>query len=172
MKFEVVRMYSGALDGADPEVTAAFWKDVDKLNKSVSAASKVLNDAITKLKLMEAALERTPGNTGNLVQQLYDLKQELFAIDEQMNGNRSKNEVGEKNNPTVLSRLNNTIYGSFSSTYGPTETLKRNLEIAGAQFTKLKGALDNMINVKIPSVEKALIDAGAPWISGQPIPGY
>ena len=172
MKFEVVRMYKGSIEGADPKVTAAFWQEVDRLNKSVSAASKVLNEAITKLRLMEEALERTPGNTGSLLQQLYDLKQELFTIDEQMNGNRSKNGVGEKNNPTVTSRLNNTIYGSFSSTYGPTETFKRDLEIAGAQFTKLKSALDNMINVKIPVVEKALIDAGAPWVIGQPIPRY
>ena len=172
MKFEVVRMYKGSIEGADPKVTAAFWQEVDRLNKSVSAASKVLRGAITKLRLMEEALERTPGNTGSLLQQLYDLKQELFTIDEQMNGNRSKNGVGEKNNPTVTSRLNNTIYGSFSSTYGPTETFKRDLEIAGAQFTKLKSALDNMINVKIPVVEKALIDAGAPWVIWQPIPRY
>ena len=89
-----------------------------------------------------------------------------------MNGNRSKNGVGEKSNPTVTSRLNNTIYGSFSSTYGPTETFKRDLEIAGSQFIELKNDLDNILNVKLPALEKALIDAGAPWVIGQPIPEY
>jgi hypothetical protein len=172
MKFEVVRMYKGALDGADPQVTAAFWKETERLNKSVSAATKILNETIKKIELMESALKRTPAAPGNLDKQLYDLKQDLFTIDEQMNGNRSKNGVGEKSNPTVTSRLNNTIYGSFSSTYGPTETFKRDLEIAGSQFTELKKDLDNILNVKLPAVEKALIDAGAPWIVGQPIPEY
>jgi len=28
------------------------------------------------------------------------------------------------------------------------------------------------MNEKLPGIEKALIDAGAPWIDGQPIPEY
>ena len=89
-----------------------------------------------------------------------------------MNGNRSKNEVGEKNNPTISSRLRMASSGTFGSTYGPTETLKRSLEIAGSQFVELKKELDNILNVIMPAFEKALIDAGAPWIVGQPIPEY
>jgi photosystem II stability/assembly factor-like uncharacterized protein len=172
MTFKVERMYKGALDGASPEVTAAFWKETERLNKSVTAAAKVLNETIKKIELMESALKRTPAAPGNLDKQLYDLKQDIYVIDEKMYGNRSKNEVGEKNNPTVTSRLNKTIYGSISSTYGPTETLKRSLEIAGSQFAELKKELDNILNVKLPALEKALIDAGAPWVAGQPIPGY
>lgn len=172
LKFEVVRMYKGALDGAAPEVTAAFWKETDRLNKSLSAAGKVLNSAIIKMELMEKALERTPANNLSLGKKIYDLKQELFTIDEKLNGNYSKNEVGEKNNPTISSRLSMARYGTSGSTYGPTETLKRNLEIAGYEFGELKKELDNILNVKMPVLEKALIDADAPWVAGQPIPEY
>jgi len=28
------------------------------------------------------------------------------------------------------------------------------------------------MNEKLPGIEKALIDAGAPWMEGQPIPEY
>ncbi len=172
MKFKVKRMYKGALDGSTPEITAAFWRETDELKRSVSAASKFLNSTLTKVSLMEEALKRTPAAPGNLDKQLYDLKQELFEIDEKMNGSRSKIEVGEKNNPTVLSRLDISTWGTSGSTYGPTENLKRNLEIAGSEFVQLKKELDEIINVKIPVVEKALMDAGAPWVVGQPIPEY
>jgi photosystem II stability/assembly factor-like uncharacterized protein len=172
MKFEVVRMYKGALSGATPEVTSAFWKETERLNKSVTAATKLLNTTKTKIELMDKALERTPAAPGNLDKQLYDLKQELYVIDEKMNGSRSKNEVGEKNNPTISSRLSMVMNGTSGSTYGPTETLKRSLEIAGSQFAELKRDLDDILNVKFPAFEKALIDAGAPWVAGQPIPGY
>ena len=62
--------------------------------------------------------------------------------------------------------------GTFSSTYGPTETLKRNLEIAGKKFRELKSEFDIILNEKLPTIEKAMIDAGAPWMEGQPIPEY
>ena len=170
LKFEVVRMYRGALDGSTPEVTAAFWKEIEKLNRSVSAASKVINSTILKIELMDEASKRTSGNTSELRKQIYDLKQVLFTIDEKMNGNRSKNEVGEKNNPTIISRLSRSKYGTSGSTYGPTETLRRNLDIAESQFIELKKDIDNVLNIKLPAIEKALIDAGAPWIMGQQIP--
>ena len=170
--FKVERVFNGAIKGASPEITAAFWRETEELNRSVSAASKLLSSTLTKISLMEDALKRTPVAPGNLDTQLYDLKQELLVIDEKMNGNRSKNEVVEKNNPTVLSRLSITAWGSSESTYGPTENLKRNLDIAGSEFVELKKELDNIINVQLPVVEKALMDAGAPWVVGQPIPEY
>jgi hypothetical protein len=43
--------------------------------------------------------------------------------------------------------------GTMSSTYGPTPTHKRSLEIARSQFSDFKRALDNILN-----------DAGAPLI--------
>ena len=105
-------------------------------------------------------------------QKVSDLKQELFVLDEQLNGNRSKREIGEKYKPTIAYRLNQVSYGTSNSTYGPTEMQKRNLEIAGTQFLDLKNSLDIIMNEKLPGIEKALIDAGAPWIDGQPIPEY
>jgi photosystem II stability/assembly factor-like uncharacterized protein len=170
MKFKVERMYKGAINGANPDVTAAFWRETEKLNRSVSAATKILNSTLTKISLMEKALDRTPAAPGNLDKQLYDLKQALYVIDEKMNGNRSKDEVGEKNNPTVLSRLEIATWGSFGSTYGPTRDQKQSLEIAESEFLELKKELDVILNVKLPAFEKALMEAGAPWVAGQPIP--
>ena len=121
---------------------------------------------------MQNALIRTPSAPGNLDSELHDLKQELFVLDEQLNGNRSKREIGEKYKPTIAYRLNQVFYGTSNSTYGPTETQKRNLEIAGTQFQDLKNSLDIILNEKLPGIEQVLIDAGAPWIDGQPIPEY
>jgi photosystem II stability/assembly factor-like uncharacterized protein len=172
MPFEVVKMLQGALTGADPKVVAEFWKETERLNRSVSAASKFIDESLKRIVVMQEALNRTPAPTGNLNRELHDLKQELFDLDEQLTGNRSKMEIGEKYKPTIAFRLNQVSYGTSNSTYGPTETQKRNLEIAGTQFRDLKKSLDRIINDKLPGIEKALIDAGAPWIDGQPIPEY
>jgi len=165
-------MLQGALTGADPQIVAAFWKETERLNGSVSAASKTIDELLKRADLMQYALSRTPTAPGNLDNDLHNLKQELFILDEQLNGNRSKMEIGEKYKPTIAYRLNMVSYGNSNSTYGPTETQKRNLEIAGTQFLDLKKALDIIMNEKLPGIEKAMIDAGAPWINGQPVPEY
>jgi hypothetical protein len=63
-------------------------------------------------------------------------------------------------------------FGTFSSTYGPTETLKNSLKIAGNEFRTVKAELDIIVNDRLPKIERAMIDAGAPWMEGQPIPDY
>jgi photosystem II stability/assembly factor-like uncharacterized protein len=172
MPFIVERMYKGALDGADPQVTAAFWRETEILNKSVTAASKVMEKTIYKVELMQKALLRTPAAPGYLDTELFQLRQDLLELDENLSGNRTKQEVGEKRNPTIISRLRMASSGTFSSTYGPTETLKRNLEIAGNDFRVLKTELEFILNDRLPQLEKDIIDAGAPWMEGQPIPDY
>ena len=168
--FIVERMYEGALAGADPKETAAWWKETKRLNKSTTAASRVLDKALKRVTLLQKALIRTTSAPGNLDSELHRIKQSLLALDEQLNGNRSKREIGEKNNPTIARRLN--MASSFNSTYGPTPMHKRSLEIAATEFKELRKNLENIINMELPKVEDALKAAGAPWIEGQPIPEY
>jgi hypothetical protein len=49
---------------------------------------------------------------------------------------------------------------------------KRSLEIAGIQLANIKTEIEKIISEDIPKMEKALMEAGAPWIEGQPIPEY
>jgi len=170
--FEVERMYEGALAGKDPQETAVFWKETERLNKTTTAASRVLRKALERVSLLQKVLIRTPATPGDLDSELYRLKQSLMALDEQLNGNRSKREIGEKDRPTIVSRLNVASRGTFGSTYGPAPLHEHSLEIAAAEFEELKKDLEEIVNIELPRVEEALRNAGAPWIEGQPIPEY
>ena len=88
----------------------------------------------------------------------------LLDLDVQLNGNRSKQQVGEKTKPTINYRLNVAMSGTMSSTYGPTPTHKRSLDIARIQFKEFKSALDNILNEQLLKLEKDLQDAGAPVV--------
>ena len=52
----------------------------------------------------------------------------------------------------------------MTSTYGPTPTHKRSLEIARIQFTEFKSALDKILTDRLPKIEKDIVDAGAPFV--------
>ncbi len=69
-----------------------------------------------------------------------------------------------------MSRLSAASMGVQNSTYGPTPTHVKSLEIAKTEFASIKTELENVVNIQIPNVEKQLINAGAPWIEGQEIP--
>ena len=60
--------------------------------------------------------------------------------------------------------------GTMSSTYGPTPTHIRSLEIAKKQFLPIKNKIENIVTNKIPEIEKELVAAGAPWFEGQQLP--
>ncbi len=170
MSIDVARMRRGALEGSEPKETVEFWQQMAKLQRSTTAASMAIDKALKKVDGLKTALKRTQSIPGNMDKLLHDIKISLLEMDEQLHGNRSKRQVGEKNNPTITRRLNVAISGTENSTYGPTPTHKRSLEIAEKQFKELRLNLDKILDQDLPALEKALIDAGAPWFDGQSIP--
>jgi len=172
MPFIVERAFDGALPITDPKETAAFWRETERLNRSITAATKVLEKTLQRVKLLKNLLMRTPSAPGNMDKELHNLEQSLLALDERLNGNRSKREVGEKTMPTIAQRKNVASSGTFNSSYGPTPTQRRSLEIAATEFSELKNELELLVNQELPRIEKTISDTGAPWIEGQKIPDY
>ena len=119
---------------------------------------------------MRTALARSTAAPGTLDNDLHMLNQNLLAMQEKLGGNQSKNQVGEKQSPTVSGRLNAVMTGTFYATYGPTPSHERTIEIARKQFQEIRSEFENILTVQIPNLEKALQDAGAPWFEGQAIP--
>jgi hypothetical protein len=166
---EVVRMTEGTLEGSDPEVTAAFWRELESLQGMASAARLALSSTLDKVKTMKSSLAVAPVSPGELDRRLHELHQDLLDMEEQLSGHPSKNEVGEKYPPTISSRLG--VAGRASqSTYGPTPLAKENMAIAKNQLDEMMENMENILNDRLPELEKALRDAGAPWIEGMPLP--
>lgn len=162
--FEVVQLRKGALDGSTPAEAITFWKEADELNKEVSALSVSLKKTHLKVNAMKKALDNSDSQPGELDMKIYDLKHRLYMLDEKLNGNQSKNTIGEKVSPTVQSRLSVVRMGTNTSTYGPTPNLTRTLEIAKSDFQIIKNELENISTNLIPEVENELKAAGAPLI--------
>jgi photosystem II stability/assembly factor-like uncharacterized protein len=168
--FEVRRMSEGALRGAGAKDAAAFWQEIAAAQRSVTAATRALADALKRVDAMRVALARAPAAPGDLDGRLHGLRETLLDLDERLNGNRSKREVGEKGKPTIRGRLRFAAGGARFSTYGPTPTLSESLDIARAEFADFKAALDDVLDRQMPEMERALAGAGAPWTEGQAIP--
>ncbi len=169
-EFEVVPLREGALPSASPQEVASFWQEIADFQKNTSALTLELNNAVARLKAMSIALDRTTSSPGNLDKQMHDAMIEVLTLNEELNGDPLKIQVGEKNNPTIADRINHASTGTRLSTYGPTPSHKRSMEIAKEEYRKLSQKAKGLLNGKIPSLEKLLREAGAPWIEGQSIP--
>lgn len=167
--FEVERLREGALAGNSYDQIAAYRHEVEQMQAATSAASLVLTQSMNRVKALQTAYARMETASKDLYHQIYNLKQELYDLDEKMNGNRSKGEIGERDNPTVGSRMRVASRG-LSTTYGPTDLHKQSLAIAKSEFEGLRSQVEKISEHKLPQVEKAMMEAGAPWIEGQVLP--
>jgi hypothetical protein len=168
-QFEVVHLREGALPGSPPDVTAAFWRDYENATRTASALRLTLRNALTKVEAMKLALATSTAEAGVLDERLHDLRTELLDLDERLSGNRSKQQPGEKTRPTIGYRLFAVARGVGQSTYGPTETNKRSLEIAVDQLTDAQTKLE-LAKAKMSALAQDLLNAGAPWIEGEALP--
>ncbi len=170
--FKIKRMNKRTLGGSSPKETVAFWNEVDDMRMATSALSISINNAMLKVAGMKKALAVSNLAPGNLDKEIYSLNQQLLDIDQKLYGNKSKHQIGEKTRPTIMSRLNAASMGVQNSTYGPTPTHIKSLNIAKSEFKKIKAELANITDNQIPELEKQLIEAGTPWMEGQEIPEY
>ena len=168
-QFEVVRLRKGALPGSRHADVADFWRKYEDAARSASALNLAFSNAKAKVKGMKLALANSTANAGDIDERLHDLRMEILSLESKVSGNQSKNEPGEKTKPTISDRLFSVSRGVGQSTYGPTETNRKSLEIAMDQLAETKRDLESA-QEKISELVQDLLEAGAPWIEGEPLP--
>ena len=169
-QFTVERMGTPALQGMGPEEVAAFWQDLSRFQRSVTAATRATRDMKDRLELMATAIARTPATTDALIDQHKALTEEIQAIDTALNGNGSMNELGLDQPATVRSRLGQVMTATSQSTYGPTAHHLKTLGYARDEFEGLYNRINTVMTTTIPALETAMVEAGSPYVPGGPLP--
>ncbi len=167
--FVVEQMRKGALPGASPQEVATFWRRYEQAVKNTSAVQVAMGNAMKKMEAMQKALTQATANPGTLDAQLHKLRQELFELDQQLNGHHAKNQIGEKTKTTIGSRLFAVNRGVSLSTYGPTDTHKQSLAIVESELKEIQTKLKAK-QTELSALGKSLLAAGAPWVEGEPLP--
>ena len=104
-----------------------------------------------------------------LEQKLHATRAALLEIDGQLNGDRSRQQPGEKFPPIIQDRLFTVSLGVERSTYGPTPMHRESLDIATREIRKLHERLKGARN-DVTTLGEALVESGAPWLEGGALP--
>jgi hypothetical protein len=97
------------------------------------------------------------------------LRRVALDLDDRLNGSRARQEPGEKFRPIINDRLFAVARGVDRSTYGPTPSHRRNLQIAQGELQEIHQLLSKA-EADLTKLVQDLIAAGAPWIEGEPLP--
>ena len=132
----------------------------------MTATNTVLSKSISMIEAMDRALQKAINPSGGLVERVYQTRERLLDIDREMNGNKTKGEIGERSKPTPG---NGNFIGrvALGNTYGPTANHKAAFERAKNQLDDIKGKIRELSDNVLPQLEIDLKSAGAPWIEGQ-----
>ena len=166
--FEVVPLRKGALEGSDPAAVAAFWREYEDAVRVHTAMQLSLGHLLATIERMNVVLMQSRADAA-LEQKLHATRAALLEIDGQLNGDRSRQQPGEKFPPIIQDRLFTVSLGVERSTYGPTPMHRESLDIASREIRKLherlKGARDD-----VSALGEALVESGAPWLEGGALP--
>ncbi|WP_417451429.1 VPS10 domain-containing protein [Kordiimonas sp.] len=163
VSFNVTEYIEPTLDGATPADAQAFQQRVIKAETAVKAASITIADLQKKLEGYRTALDRTADRAA-LETQYAALRAEIFSLEEALDGKRSRDQMGAAP-ATISSRVGFAKFSS-STSYGPTPQSREQLGYALEAFTGVKARLETLLDTTVPAFEKALMDAGAPWVRG------
>ena len=161
--FEVERIRENVLKNPLINEIDSYIEELKTFRLEFESSLKDFSNASKKLKALDKATAYINGNPGDLEKEISDLKKEMLALDQTLNGNSSKKEIGEKDYPSISSRVSVALSG-FNTTYGPTKMHMESLDMAKALFIRVKPKLDKFINTDIPEIEKKLLKAGVPPI--------
>lgn len=161
--FEVVRLRQNVLDNPTAashenykEKLNALYVSADKLRKKFSTTSKKIN-------ALSMGLSFAQQQQQVLHQTVYALQQDEREIDKQLNGSPAKKEVGEKDTPTLGSRISIASRGFYNNTYGPTKMHMESYDMAVTLLNQLTTKIDALVE-KTDTTIAAATAAGAPII--------
>ena len=168
--FNVVPLRESSLKGASLDETASFWREIENIQQRASATSRTLDNTFKKLEAMRTALYQSSSEIGDADKQLTEIRVKLLTLKNQLSGNSAKSKVGEKNDPAIQQRIRFAFTGTSRSSYGPTPSHRKSIDIAKEELNSLTNSLIDLLNVDIKAAEEMLNKAGAPWIEGQDLP--
>lgn len=168
VEFELVPIREGALEGSSHADTASYAEGVAAVLRRSSAASGALDELEEQLKLLRVALDRTPGDVAALESTYAQIRREMQAVDDALNGLSSRRGMGATP-ATISSRLRFAAFGSNSS-YGPTAQHREQLGFAVEALDDVVERMAMLVEETVPAFQDALVEAGAPWTPGAALP--
>ncbi len=161
LDFDVVELRKSSIEGAGFEERLAFWEAHGKAMSDMTLERRRYDDMKKKVATLKEVIIRS--GQGAILPQMKEIEALESAMEElsvRVSGIPSRDIPGEKNDPTVYTRLWSASGGS-SASYGPTGTARESLSIAQKEIDSIRQFLDTQ-QTRIEKVEREISDWNRP----------
>lgn len=162
-EFKVIPLGEGALKGKSYQEINDFRNDYHVLMQDLKATSLILSKNTKLLATMENALKKADNPTDDLYLKIYNAKKELYKIEKELSGDKTKGLIGERSNPTPYSFSYQMASILKNSTYGPTANHLSAFNLSKKRLEKIKEKLNDFKDNSLKPIVSELKKAGAPW---------
>ena len=166
IEFEVKAIRDGVLKGVDYATYDQYRKELTAVQREMQRLTDMFEQAEKQLKGLKKAAAKTPLQPKEIAGQLYTIQKELTALARKAEGSPAREEVGERNPPSIQTHMR-AAYRGMTTTYGPTPLHRKSLALAKAMMAELQPEIERIGKQELPAVAKQLKAAGAPYIIGQ-----
>jgi hypothetical protein len=165
--FAAVPLGMAALSAQDQAAQLTFQRKTARLQRAVLGAVQSVDEAQTRLKLIQKAILETPRADLKLIQQARALDLRLQDIAVKLTGDPVVAAHSEPTPPAIADRVQNVVGAHWSTTALATKTFEEDYNIAAAEFAPVLADLRQAIGVDLKNLEDQLETLGAPWTPGR-----
>ncbi|HEX9886601.1 MAG TPA: hypothetical protein VGA70_08940 [Longimicrobiales bacterium] len=155
--------------GTDIAAVVAFQNETAELARRSGAVSGRMGEARNRVRHMRAALALTPAaDTAwmrTLSGALDDVDARLQALQARLSGDPVERRLRVSSSPGIAGRIGR-VMDHWDTRQEPTATMRRNIEIAREGLGGLEADVRGVLEGELLRLERALVEAGAPWVPG------
>ena len=166
----VKMMRQNSLATASADEVVAFGKRLDKLMREGKGAGSAMETLLAELKAIKQTLPRS-GADSSLRDRVRAMELEVLDLQLKLTGDERRALAGDSGPVSIIRRIGVARLGTSFSSYGPTPSHERSLEIGEQEFADIRAALERIFNTELPALRNDMDEAGVPWTPGRGVPG-
>ena len=120
-------------------------EDFIEFDVDYNVISRKFDKAKMKLSKFDNAIRYVDSVSSEISENIRSLNSEMNKLNALINGNKSKAEPGEKDDPSIYDRVSIAMRGLYGNTYGPTKGQLKSFEIAKKQWSEAKPIIENFV---------------------------
>jgi len=164
--FAVVPLGASSLGPVDRAAVLAFSKKTARVHRAALGAVEAAKEARSRVDHLAKALLDTPSAGPELLAEVRRLGVALADLDVTLNGDPTLAKRNEPALPGLVDRVQNVVYGHWSTTTAPTATQEREVEVSAADLETALATLRSVAK-DLSALEAKAEALGAPWTPGR-----
>ncbi len=170
MEFKVEAVLEPTLEPNDPEDTLQYQLDVSQLQNQIVGTARKLNETLEQLDEMKSAIRNSRKVGDETYDRAREIDRQLAQLKITLSGDAVRERQSQVAKRSILDRVQTALFGTLGHRYGPTQTHRRQFEIASEQFAEFQTELRQVLESDLAELAQELDDAGVPWTSGRALP--